>query len=162
MAGLIDNRQDGCPAERMELFRAGVLYMQGGDHAFAYCCFARIGKNDLHTLYNKALCCYRIGWFEECRLLLLEAERELPSGADTGLRELPEPFVRWEQGRNAAFSPMAYGTPPPLAVVQTLKLKAANAYRLGLYGEVKATAARLGGRYAWLNELTKKIDDGEV
>lgn len=52
--------------------------MVSGEYAFAFSCFTQAGKSDLPTLYNKALCYYYLSLYNDCRSLLLEAERLLP------------------------------------------------------------------------------------
>lgn len=162
MTGLLDNRHNTSQEDTGRLLDAGIQYLQGKEYTLAFLCLDRTGKRNLCTLYNKALCCYHIGWFEECRLLLLEAERQLLPGIDTDLRNLPEMFARWEYGQNTAFNPMPDGAPPVAAAVQVLKLKAENAYRMRLYSEVKSVAVRLGGKYKWINELIRQINDGDL
>ena len=83
----------------------------------------------------------------QCRRLLMEAERQLPSLTDTRMDDLPEDFLRWEHEDSPDLCPMPYGTPPSIAAIQILKLKAYNSYRLHLYGEMKDAASRLGGKY---------------
>ena len=65
-------------SQKKELFSAGITYMVSGEYAFAFSCFTQAGKSDLPTLYNKALCCYYLSLYNDCRSLLLEAERLLP------------------------------------------------------------------------------------
>ena len=62
-------------SQKKELFSAGITYMVSGEYAFAFSCFTQVGKSDLPTLYNKALCCYYLSLYNDCRSLLLEAER---------------------------------------------------------------------------------------
>lgn len=65
-------------SQKKELFSAGITYMVSGEYAFAFSCFTQAGKSDLPTLYNKALCYYYLALYNDCRSLLLEAERLLP------------------------------------------------------------------------------------
>lgn len=65
-------------SQKKELFSAGITYMVSGEYAFAFSCFTQAGKSDLPTLYNKALCYYYLSLYNDCRSLLLEAERLLP------------------------------------------------------------------------------------
>ena len=65
-------------SQKKELFSTGITYMVSGEYAFAFSCFTQAGKSDLPTLYNKALCCYYLSLYNDCRSLLLEAERLLP------------------------------------------------------------------------------------
>lgn len=162
MVGLLDNKQNMPQADIEKLFNAGISYMQSGEYAFAYYCFAHTGKSDIPTLYNKALCYHKIAWFTECHAFLKEAERLLPSGIDYRLRNLPEMFVHWENERSPAFCSMPQEAPLPVAAIQILILKAENAYRLHLYDEVRNIVARLGGRYKQIDELIKAINDDNV
>lgn len=75
MDGLLGNKQNVPQADVEKLFDAGIVYLQAGEYVFAYFCFSK-GKKDVHTLYNMALCCYRIAWFQECHDLLCEAENK--------------------------------------------------------------------------------------
>ena len=57
-------------SQKKELFSAGITYMVSGEYAFAFSCFTQAGKSDLPTLYNKALCCYYLSLYNDCRSLL--------------------------------------------------------------------------------------------
>lgn len=78
MIGIYGNKQTMPESQKKELFSAGITYMVSGEYAFAFSCFTQAGKSDLPTLYNKALCCYYLSLYNDCRSLLLEAERLLP------------------------------------------------------------------------------------
>ena len=156
------NRPEMPPPNLERLFNSAIVYMQGGEYAFAYRCLDRMGQSDLYLSYNKALCCYRVSWFSECRRLLMEAERQLPSLTDTRMDDLPKDFLRWEHEDSPDLCPMPYGTPPSIAAIQILKLKAYNSYRLHLYGEMKDAASRLGGKYKSINELIKETYHGNM
>lgn len=145
-----------------ELFDAGISYMRCGEYAFAYSCFCMVEKADLYILYNKALCCFMVSWFEECYALLKDAERQLPYGTDCYQRELPEIFRRWEYENSLALCPMPNGIPISLTTTQVLRLKAEAAFKLQLYSEVKSISARLRGKYKHINELLKHIDNGNL
>lgn len=162
MVGLLDNKRNVPQADTEKLFNAGISYMQNGEYAFAFYCFDRMGKSDIYTLYNKALCCHCIAWFSECHTLLNEADKLLPSGTDHRLRELPGKFMHWEHERCTPLCPMPIGTPLQVTAIQMLILKVENAYRMHLFGEVRNIAARLGGRYKRIDELLKIIDDDNV
>lgn len=161
MEGLLGNKQNMPQADIEKLFNAGIVYLQTGEYVFAYFCFSK-GKKDAHTLYNMALCCYNIAWFQECHNLLHEAETQIPTGTDCRLRDLPEMLLRWEREYISVFSPMPQDTPTPLVAVQVLMLKAETAYKLKLYEEVRSIASRLGGQYKRINELIKEINNGNV
>lgn len=75
-------------SQKKELFSAGITYMVSGEYAFAFSCFTQAGKSDLPTLYNKALCYYYLSLYNDCRSLLLEAERLLPPIFSTYLLSL--------------------------------------------------------------------------
>ncbi len=145
-----------------QLFNAAIRYMQSGEYAFAYRCLGMTNKSDLHTSYNKALCCYQISWFSECRNLLMEAERQLPSLTDIRMNDLPEAFSQWEYESSPDLCPMPYGTLPSIAAIQILKLKAYNSYRLHLYSEMRDAVSRLGGKYQSINELIKETYHGNM
>lgn len=161
MDGLLGNKQNVPQADVEKLFDAGMVYLQAGEYVFAYFCFGK-GKKDVHTLYNMALCCYRIAWLPECHDLLHEAEKQIPAGTDCRLRDLPEMLLRREREHISVFSPMPQNAPTPLAAVQVLMLKAEAAYKLKLYGEVRSIASRLGGQYKRINELINEINNGNV
>ena len=57
------NRPEMPPPNLERLFNSAIVYMQGGEYAFAYRCLDRMGQSDLYLSYNKALCCYRVSWF---------------------------------------------------------------------------------------------------
>ena len=162
MVGLLDNKRNVPQADTEKLFNAGISYMQNGEYAFAFYCFDRMGKSDIYTLYNKALCCHCIDWFSECHNILNEADKLLPSGTDRRLLELPGKFMHWEHELCTPPCPMPTGTPLQVTAIQILILKAENAYKLQLYGEVRNIAARLGGRYKRIYELIKMINDDNV
>ena len=66
------------------LFSAGVSLLLGRAYPAAYSCFDRIPIKDFMLLYNKALCCFMVKWYEECHGLLCEAEHLI-----TGILNLP-------------------------------------------------------------------------
>lgn len=157
MKGLIEHRQKSRTNDIGELADIGIRYLQEGEYALAYLCLDQSRKSDLCTLYNKALCCYRIEWFTACYNLLCEAERQLTAVPSTYIGDLPEAFVRWEHEKNTIFSPMPYGTPSSVATVQLLKLKAATAIKLNLCSEAQSIHYGLGNKYRYINELLKDI-----
>lgn len=156
------NRSEMPLPDLEQLFNAAIRYMQSGEYAFAYRCLGMTNKSDLHTSYNKALCCYQISWFSECRNLLMEAERQLPSLTDIRMNDLPEAFSQWEYESSPDLCPMPYGTLPSIAAIQILKLKAYNSYRLHLYSEMRDAVSRLGGKYQSINELIKETYHGNM
>ena len=156
------NRPEIPPPNLEQLFNSAIGYMYGGEYAFAYRCLDRTDQSDLYLSYKKALCCYRVSWFSECRNLLLEAERQLPSLTDIRMDDLPDDFLRWEHEDSPDLCPMPYGTLPSIAAVQILKLKAYNSYQLHLYGEMRDAASRLGGKYKSINELIKETYHGNM
>ena len=121
----------GIPKEDADkLFAAGVSFLSNKAFSSAYVCFDRIPAKDFKLLYNKALCCFMVEWYDECHRLLCEAER------------LVSPFC-----------PMPQGTPEPLAYTRILRLKAEAACKQHLYGEFKAISFRLGGKYKHIETL---------
>ena len=131
-------------SQKKELFSAGITYMVSGEYAFAFSCFTQAGKSDLPTLYNKALCYYYLSLYNDCRSLLLEAERLLPPLTERLPENLPEAVLRWEYEKS-------------LAAVQLLRLKAKVSARLHLHTEVRTIHARLGNKYQHIEELIKNI-----
>ena len=125
-------------SQKKELFSAGITYMVSGEYAFAFSCFTQAGKSDLPTLYNKALCCYYLSLYNDCRSLLLEAERLLPPLTERLPENLPEAVLRWEYEK-------------------LLRLKAKVSARLHLHTEVRTIHARLGNKYQHIEELIKNI-----
>ena len=123
-------------SQKKELFSAGITYMVSGEYAFAFSCFTQAGKSDLPTLYNKALCYYYLALYNDCRSLLLEAERLLPPLTERLPENLPEAVLRWEYEK---------------------RLKAKVSARLHLHTEVRTIHARLGNKYQHIEELIKNI-----
>lgn len=78
-----------------KLFAAGVLFLSNKAFSSAYVCFDRLPVKDFRLLYNKALCCFMVGWYDECHRLLCEAERLVPMNAGHGTERLPEEFLRY-------------------------------------------------------------------
>ena len=115
------------PGDRAgELFAAGVTCLCCEAWGEAYACFAETGRRDAPTLYNMALCCFGVAWYEECHRLVCEAERMLPpdgkpqpkgtlgsaeQGGSPG-GELPEPFRRREAADGPPRCPMPGGPQP--------------------------------------------------
>lgn len=91
MIGIYGNKQTMPESQKKELFSAGITYMVSGEYAFAFSCFTQAGKSDLPTLYNKALCYYYLSLYNDCRSLLLEAERLLPPLTERLPENLPKP-----------------------------------------------------------------------
>ena len=86
----------GIPKEDADkLFAAGVSFLSNKAFSSAYVCFDRLPVKDFRLLYNKALCCFMVGWYDECHRLLCEAERLVPMNADHGTERLPEAFLRY-------------------------------------------------------------------
>ena len=130
--------------------------MVSGEYAFAFSCFTQAGKSDLPTLYNKALCYYYLALYNDCRSLLLEAERLLPPLTERLPENLPEAVLRWEYEKSPAVV-HAGGCSRYLAAVQLLRLKAKVSARLHLHTEVRTIHARLGNKYQHIEELIKNI-----
>lgn len=156
MIGIPENKQPMPESGKKELFSADITYMASGEYAFACYCFTRTGKADLPTLYNRALCCYHLSLHEECRPLLLEAERLLPSSAERPWADLPETVIRWEHEESPFLCPMPADAPGCIAAVQLLRLKAEVSAKLRLSPEVRTIHARLGSKYQHIEELIKK------
>ena len=158
-------RRSAPNAER--LFGAGVLYVACGEWAAAYRCFERCGSENGTARYNSALCCFMVGWYEECYRLLCLAERllaDIPTrGADTGgygltPQPLPEAFRHWEAASELSRGPLLPETTRDDALLLILRLRAEAAFRLGRYEEVRTIATRLGHRYEQIENLLKRID----
>ena len=120
-----------------KLFAAGVLFLSNKAFSSAYVCFDRLPVKDFRLLYNKALCCFMVGWYDECHRLLCEAERLSP------------------------FCPISQGTPEPLAYTRILCLKAEAAFKLHLYSEVKSISNRLGRKYKHIETLINTQNDND-
>lgn len=157
MIGIYGNKQTMLESQKKELFSAGITYMVSGEYAFAFSCFTQAGKSDLPTLYNKALCYYYLSLYNDCRSLLLEAERLLPPLTERLPENLPEAVLRWEYEKSPAGCPMPEDAPDNLAAVQLLRLKAKVSARLHLHTEVRTIHARLGNKYQHIEELIKNI-----
>ena len=133
----------------------------------AYDCFERSAHEDAPTLFNQALCCFMIGWYEESYRRLGEAERLLDGIAGEGLctgilfvlvRDTTETFRRWDADCDLPRCPLLPEMPHDDALTLILRLRAEAAFRLGRCEEVRTIAARLGHRYKHLENLLKSID----
>lgn len=139
--------------ETEQLFSAGISLLLSKAYPAAYSCFNRISDEDFSVLYNKALCCFMVKWYDECYRLLCEAERLL-HGMDIACEtQLPEAFLRYDYDEDFPFYPIPQGIPVFGAYKQLLRLKAETAFRLHLYSEMKAISARLGGKYKHIEKL---------
>lgn len=154
-------------AESERLFAAGITYISCEAWTLAYDCFARCVRGDAPMRYNQALCCFMVGWYEECCRLLGEAERLLdnksgemfcPGVPSAPLRQHPEAFCRWDADSGLPRCPLLPETPRDDALMLILRLRAETAFRLGCREEVRIIAARLGHRYKHLENLLKQID----
>ena len=132
---LFVNDQQTTDKEVERLFSAGVLLLLGKAYSDAYSCFDRIHEEYFAVMYNKALCCFMVKWYDECYRLLCEA------------------FLRYDYDEAFPFYPIPQGIPEFGAYRQLLRLKAETAFRLHLYSEVKAISARLGGKYKHIEKL---------
>ena len=150
---LFVNTQRTTDKEKERLFFAGVLFLLGKAYSDAYSCFDRIQEEHFAVMYNKALCCFMVKWYDECYRLLCEAERLL-HGMDIACEtQLPEAFLRYDYDEDFPFYPIPQGIPVFGAYKHLLRLKAETAFRLHLYSEVKAISARLGGKYKHIEKL---------
>lgn len=150
---LFVNDQQTTDKEVERLFSAGVLLLLGKAYSDAYSCFDRIHEEYFAVMYNKALCCFMVKWYDECYRLLCEAERLL-HGMDIACEtQLPEAFLRYDYDEAFPFYPIPQGIPEFGAYRQLLRLKAETAFRLHLYSEVKAMSVRLGGKYKHIEKL---------
>lgn len=165
--GLLGGAPPTAGADSGRLFAAGVTYICCGAWTLAYACFARCTRGDASTLYNKALCCFQVAWYEECCRLLGKAEPLLNDKPDEILSpgipsisptQPPEAFRRWEAASDLSRCPLLPETPRDDALTLILRLRAEAAFRLGRCEEVRTIAARLGHRYEHLENLLKTID----
>ena len=93
---LFVNTQRTTDKEMERLFSARVLLLLGKAYSDAYSCFDRIHEEYFAVMYNKALCCFMVKWYDECYRLLCEAERLL-HGMDIACEtQLPEAFLRYD------------------------------------------------------------------
>lgn len=88
---LFVNTQRTTDKEKERLFFAGVLFLLGKAYSDAYSCFDRIQEEHFAVMYNKALCCFMVKWYDECYRLLCEAERLL-HGMDIASPQIPIHF----------------------------------------------------------------------
>ena len=63
---LFVNTQRTTDKEKERLFFAGVLFLLGKAYSDAYSCFDRIQEEHFAVMYNKALCCFMVKWYDEC------------------------------------------------------------------------------------------------
>lgn len=157
MIGILGSKQNESATDIEKLFDVGIQFMGYGEYAYAYLCFYRSGKKDCITLYNRALCCYMVSWFEECYNLLGDAKKLIPASSSFEFRELPNHFVQWENSDSPVFIPLPCYTPVNIVATHLLRLKAEVAYKLGLYNEVRAIASRLGNKYLHINNILNQI-----
>ena len=151
---LFANTPNALPEKEADrLFAAGVSFLCNKAYSSAYSCFDRISAKDFSLLHNKALCCFMVGWYDECYRLLCEAERLVPGSADTGMEKLPETFLCYLYDEESPCCPMPQGTPVPMAYTHILRLKAEAAFKLHLYSEVKAISNSLGRKYRHIEIL---------
>lgn len=144
------------PEEEKCLFDAGISYLSNGAPEAAYYCLDRITTPDPPLLFNKALCCYLSGWYEECHRLLHQAGPSLATGLSRQ-EALPSLLSANACNDRLHLCPMPRGVPQELARTQILRLKAENAFRLHLYSEVKTIAATLQKPYQHIEKLIKQI-----
>lgn len=154
MKEMLGTRQTVHVPDAAEMFSAGMHYLAGNE--YAYLCFRYSGYDDGPTLFNMALCCYCISWYDESYRLLCDAEKRLPPCQDTRLGDLPGKFADWQQRHSTPFSPIPKGAPNNLVTLQVLRLKAEAANKLNYHAEVRDIASRLGNRYSSINEPTKQ------
>ena len=158
---LFVNTQRTTDKEKERLFFAGVLFLLGKAYSDAYSCFDRIQEEHFAVMYNKALCCFMVKWYDECYRLLCESEQLMSGRNITREAELPEAFLRYDHAEGHPFHPMPQGIPVSLAYRQLLLLKAETAFRLHLYSEVKSISACLGGKYKHIEKLINNITDND-
>ena len=118
-------------------------------------------------LYNLALCCFHVEWYEESYRLVAEAERLLnstlcevpcPEVPYMSRRQPPEAFRHWDAASELPRCPLLPETPRDDALMLILRLRAEAAFRLDRCEEVRTIAVRLGLRYEHLENLLKTID----
>jgi hypothetical protein len=101
--------------ETEQLFSAGISLLLSKAYPAAYSCFNRISDEDFSVLYNKALCCFMVKWYDECYRLLCESEQFMSGRNITREAELPEAFLRYDHAEGHPFHPMPQGIPVCLA-----------------------------------------------
>ena len=165
--GLMGGAPPTAGADSERLFTAGIVYICCGAWPLAYDCFVRSAYEDASMRYNQALCCFMVGWYEECHRLVAEAERLLddkpgqvpgPGVPSMLRRQPPEAFRHWEAASELPRCPLLPETPRDDALMLILRLRAEAAFRLGRCEEVRTIAARLGHRYKHLENLLKPLD----
>ena len=156
------NTPNDLPKEEADkLFAAGISFMSDKAYSSAYSCFDCLPDKDFKLLYNKALCCFMVGWFDECHRMLCEAERLVSMNAGHGTERLPEVFLRYLYDEESPCCPMPQGTPAHLAYTRILRLKAEVAFKLHLYSEVKAISNRLDRKYKHIETLINTQNDNQ-
>ena len=91
--------------ETEQLFSAGISLLLSKAYPAAYSCFNRISDEDFSVLYNKALCCFMVKWYDECYRLLCESEQLMSGRNITREAELPEAFLRYDHAEGILFIP---------------------------------------------------------
>lgn len=156
--GLLGERAKAVCDEDSRLFEAGVSYLCCKAYSLGYACFDRLADDDLRVVYNKAVCCFGAGDYERCYSLLCEAGRLLPVGPGFDSSALPQTLLDWEHESDLPLCPMLVTPFSPETEALFLRLKAEAAFRLGRYDEVRAIAARLGGRYRHIDRLITQME----
>lgn len=159
---LLANTPNAMPKEKAEkLFAAGISFLSSKAFSSAYACFDRLQAKDFRLMYNKALCCFMVEWYDECHRLLCDAEHLVSVNAGNKTTRLPEVFLRYLHDEESPFCPMPPGTPESLAYTQILRLKAEAASKLHLHGEVKVISTRLGRKYKHIETLINTQNDND-
>lgn len=145
--------------QKKRLFEAGCLYLLGKESTFAYLCFEEISERTVEVLFNKALCCYLVEWYEECYNLLQEAESLLSIKSISQQVHIPNSFDRCTKQDDLHLCPMPLDAPQAVITMQVLYLKADVAFHLRLFEEVRRIIGIFQKPCCRINNLLDKIKD---
>lgn len=143
--------------QKKRLFDAGCFYLLGKESAFAYLCFEEISEKKVEVLFNKALCCYMVEWYDECYNLLQEAESVLPIKTMSQQIHVPDPFDLWNKQGDLHLCPMPLDAPQEVIRMQVLYLKAETAFHLHLFDEVRRIISMFQKPGSRMNNLLDKL-----
>lgn len=151
-----------CHDYRKQLDTA-FLYLCSGNPYAAYLSLKSFSGKLPVALYNKAICFYMVGGYDECFRLLQDAESLLNNTlCKSEIDSIPSVIMQWEYKCSPFLSPAIADTPDCILERQLLRLKAETAFRLHLYDEVRRISNSLGNKYEHINQLILKIESDDL
>lgn len=132
MTSFVNTRNKIPEDQAGKLFSAGISFMCSKAFSAAYYCFELIPHKDFGLLYNKALCCFMVNWYDECHRLLCEAEHLLPGNAGVTADRLPEAFLRYRHDNEPAILSHAAGHPDTAGICTDLAVEGRSSLQTGI------------------------------